>query len=162
MRSSRWHVGSVKSSDPDPLQWEHGVLATAPPGKNFISFLIQLFTFLLKTHSTQEEWPCLLYEQLHAQYVNNDRIHTNTSINVCLKNSIWCPEVNISESLIIIVHYSLENSSDNNFRAFQEIQLFYLYSHSLFVLLDKLIFLETNSIKWLISNHLNFSLVIFH
>ena len=140
MRSSRWHVGSVNSSDPGPLQWEHGVLATASPGKNPISFFIQSFTFLPKTYTTQQEWLCLLYEQLHAQYMNNDPIHTNSSINVCLKNSVWCPEVNISELLIIIVYYSLENSSDNNFRAFLEIQLFYLYSHSLFVLLDKLIF----------------------
>ena len=62
----------------------------------------------------------LSYEQLHAQYMNNDPIHTNSSINVCLKNSVWCPEVNISELLIIIVYYSLENSSDNNFRAFLE------------------------------------------
>ena len=67
-------------------------------------------------------------------------IHTHSSTNICLKNSVWCPEVNISESLIIIVHYSLENSSENNFRAFQEIQLVFLYSHSVFVLLDKLIF----------------------
>ena len=79
--------------------------------------------------------------------MNNDLIHTNSSINVCLKNSVWCPEVNISESLIIIVHYSLENSSDNNFRAFQEIQLFFSIFSLTICTFGQISFLEANSIE---------------